>query len=167
MSITKFPASIDFPTMIIEELPTWAVAFASGDYLQAGAVLPTRDGRRCGNALVLSVNGETANVRTDAGNRMTLNHTELAELFHPPRYISKPEKNPLSTENLADCYQTSRAVGDEKPIKRIQLNEGLGDFINACLASGYSREEIICAMEIHLLGVKEDHYLDMEDETAA
>ena len=147
MSITKFPASIDFPTMIVEELPAWAVAFASGDYLQVGAVLPTRDGRRCGNARVLSVNGESANVRTDAGNAMTLSHTELAELFHPPRYICKPTQ--------------------AEPIKRIQLNEGLGDFINACLASGYAREEIISAMEIHLLGVKEDHYLDMEDETAA
>ena len=166
MSITKFPASMDFPMMILEQLPPWAVAFATGDYLQVGAVLPTRDGRRCGNARVLSVNGETANVRTDAGNAMTLNHTELAELFHPPRYICKPEKNPLSTESLADCYQTSKVVGDGEPVKRIQLNEGLGDFINNCIASGYAREEIISAMEIHLLGVKEDHYL-AEHETAA
>jgi hypothetical protein len=42
-------------TAIDELLPDWAVSRANGDYLAIGACLPTRDGRRIGNATVIGL----------------------------------------------------------------------------------------------------------------
>jgi hypothetical protein len=63
----------------------------SGNYMQAGARLPTRDGRKMGNALVTRVAkhpvlGEIAEVVTEAGNYMELTEKELAGLFYPPSH---------------------------------------------------------------------------------
>lgn len=75
--------------------PEWAAGRAAG-YADIGAVLPTRDGRRCGNAIVVSI-AETeggipvfATIITDAGNTMKLSAAELEELFWPPVWKRAP-----------------------------------------------------------------------------
>lgn len=75
-------------------LPEWAIATTSGD-LVPGAQLPTRDGRRCGNAHIIEVttskfvdNEPLYIVMTDAGSIMRLNSVEVAELFYPPKWVS-------------------------------------------------------------------------------
>lgn len=70
-----------------EPLPEWAVRRATGDYFEQCAALPTRDGRRTGNATVISVDNGVALVRTDAGNEMRLTQNELEELFWPPVFV--------------------------------------------------------------------------------
>lgn len=76
-------------------LPHWATDFAYGE-VQIGAQLPTRDGRRAGNAHVIDKGeidclGTTLHfwvVLTDAGNAMELTDGEIAEMFYPPEYVS-------------------------------------------------------------------------------
>jgi hypothetical protein len=73
--------------------PDWAAGRSDGTYLEVGAVLPTRDGHKCGNACVMELETSgsitVAAVQTDAGNHLTLNKAELEELFYPPEWISK------------------------------------------------------------------------------
>lgn len=73
-------------------LPEWAISYATS-YMEVGAALPTKDGRRTGNATIVSLEnspiGQLAVVVTDAGNEMRLTELELAELFHPPIFISR------------------------------------------------------------------------------
>lgn len=76
-------------------LPTWAVRHAVQGVLEAGAQLPTRDGRRMGNAHIVAVLASRLDltrpyysVLTDAGNSMILNSTEINEIFWPPAYIA-------------------------------------------------------------------------------
>lgn len=73
---------------IFEPIPPWACGYAYA-YTDVGAQLCTRDGRRVGNAVVLSVTNDVAVVITDAGNKFSLKLTELEELFHKPRYVMK------------------------------------------------------------------------------
>lgn len=74
-------------------LPPWAIGRARpGQYDQLGAQLPTRDGRRIGNAVVIAVGVEshgisTTEIETDAGTRKRLTVGELRELFHEPEWI--------------------------------------------------------------------------------
>ena len=84
---------IDYP------LPPWAKRFSDGNYLEVGASLPTRDGRKIGNSIVLLIeeiplrNGSgletVARIITDAGNKTTMTESELMEMFYPPCLISK------------------------------------------------------------------------------
>ena len=77
-----------------EPLPEWASGLAHNDYTKIGACLPTRDGRKVGNATVVSkrqsafIKEEVYVVVTDAGNRMTLEYAELEEFFYPPIYTT-------------------------------------------------------------------------------
>jgi len=73
--------------------PEWAEGVAEG--LEVGAQLPTKDGRRCGNAHIVRESvpaGSTAlyqfEALTDAGTELTLAPDEIEELFHPPTYVS-------------------------------------------------------------------------------
>lgn len=76
--------------------PEWAQGVAEG--LEVGAQLPTKDGRRCGNAHIVHESigvhpGGHATlhqfrVLTDAGTELTLTPDEIEELFHPPTYVS-------------------------------------------------------------------------------
>lgn len=75
-------------------LPPWAKALAHGE-LVVGAQLPTRDGRRMGNAHIVDIgNTNTPNgkrvhlVLTDAGNTMLMFADEIQEAFYPPKYVS-------------------------------------------------------------------------------
>lgn len=73
----------------------WALGRAEGEFV-LGAHLPTRDGRRMGNAHIVAIEelefrGEKCtvyHVLTDAGSTASLVKIELEELFHPPEYCS-------------------------------------------------------------------------------
>lgn len=80
-------------------LPEWASALANGEYV-LGAQLPTRDGRRIGNAHIiatvvkdmsligLSTTEQVHTVLTDAGSEARLTVGELGEMFWPPVFVS-------------------------------------------------------------------------------
>lgn len=68
-------------------LPKWAAKRSDGDYMEPGAQLATRDGRRCGNAYVDAVCnrfGPLATVVTDMGNVFHMSLSELEAAFYPP-----------------------------------------------------------------------------------
>lgn len=68
-------------------LPTWATAHNIAQEAVLYAQLFTRNPRRNGNAMIFHVVGETFGVITDMGNDMTLNATELNQLFEIGDYI--------------------------------------------------------------------------------
>lgn len=75
-------------------LPDWASGVANGDYTKPNASLPTRDGRKTGNAVMVGLSDKqwpnapiTYVIATDAGNILRVNLNELRELFHPPVYV--------------------------------------------------------------------------------
>lgn len=75
-------------------LPEWAERQVAPDwlaYLQLHAQLCTRDGRKCGNAVIIRVFGRYYGVLTDMGTELVLNRDEVMQLFHPPRFIVKKE----------------------------------------------------------------------------
>lgn len=79
-----------------EPLPPWAKSKAGvyGSLVQF-ASLPTKDGRRCGNAVMIGpelryFQGKeylVHKVVTDAGNVMRLTGKEVEELFHPAQWV--------------------------------------------------------------------------------
>lgn len=81
----------DFP------MPDWAIGRAGGMYL-IGAQLPTRDGRRMGNAHIVDTlvppedsvlaGRQQYRILTDAGTELVLTAQELEECFHPPEWVS-------------------------------------------------------------------------------
>ena len=80
-------------------LPEWAERFSDGNYMEVGAQLPTRDGRRVGNAFVQGVLqdeqfGKLAVVVTDAGNVVRYTEEELRTAFYPPQYICLDKHRP-------------------------------------------------------------------------
>jgi hypothetical protein len=75
-------------------LPHWAERKSDGGYMEAGAQLATRDGRRCGNAYVDRLEkhrrlGQIAVVVTDMGTVMRMTQRELEESFYPPAYVMR------------------------------------------------------------------------------
>lgn len=87
----------------IVDRPKWAIGRATGP-MQIGAQHCTRDGRRIGNAVTIdrvkrrngNKNEWCARVVTDAGSLLLLNHAEINELFHPPRWRMKVETHPAA-----------------------------------------------------------------------
>jgi len=77
--------------------PAWATGIAS-QWMELGAQLCTKDGRRMGNAVVMSVEVRDgryfACILTDAGNELKLTETELAELFYHPEWKMNPATAP-------------------------------------------------------------------------
>lgn len=67
------------------QLPEWAIGFAKGNYKTLGAQLCTRDGRKMGNAFIMSID-DNYHVMTDMGNVLVLTENEIKELFYPPKY---------------------------------------------------------------------------------
>lgn len=98
-------------------LPDWAAAkIRDGDYLVPFAILPTRDGRNTGNAVLLeqikdrqlTIKGEVLNVYlvvTDVGNFIRLTPPEIEELFYPPKWVAKPDFFSERTLKLQEAYQ--------------------------------------------------------------
>jgi hypothetical protein len=78
-------------------LPPWADRLAHGDYRVVGAMLPTRDGRKMGNATLLlwtlskSGDAAVATIRTDAGNEVRMTERELEDQFWPPTWLRKKD----------------------------------------------------------------------------
>lgn len=93
----KINTTVEPEDLIGFPLPDWAIGTTDGE-LVLGAQLPTKDGRRCGNAhiiglkippeLVTESNLQQYHVLTDAGNTMKLAADEVDELFHPPKFVS-------------------------------------------------------------------------------
>lgn len=78
-------------------MPNWAVKESDGNYMEVGAQLATRDGRRIGNAYVNEIAPHDVFVRvaiiiSDIGNVVTLTEREMEELFYPPAYIMDVEE---------------------------------------------------------------------------
>lgn len=84
--------------LIDAQLPPWVVGRAHGK-LVLGAQLPTRDGRRIGNAHIIQIADKTYQsqgvtltlylILTDAGNTATMTDVELCTAFHDPMYYSE------------------------------------------------------------------------------
>lgn len=75
-------------------LPEWAGKRSDGNYMEPGAQLATRDGRRTGNAYVDRIDnhdslGPLAVVVTDMGNTFRMTPMELNEAFYPPAYVMR------------------------------------------------------------------------------
>lgn len=75
-------------------LPEWAIARARGQLVE-GAQLPTKDGRRMGNAHILKIVPGIKGVPslnylilTDAGNTVVMSENEIQAQFYPPEYVS-------------------------------------------------------------------------------
>ena len=85
-------------------LPKWAesrISSREDGYTMLRAQLSTRDGRKCGNAVITEVKasygqgavpiGMRITVMTDMGTEMTLNRKEIENLFHQPRFVMKQD----------------------------------------------------------------------------
>lgn len=78
-----------------EPIPEWAIGRTEGKYI-IGAQLPTKDGRRTGNAHIIDIYKKTYNKRkytihlvlTDAGTEIQCTENELKELFYPTEWLS-------------------------------------------------------------------------------
>ena len=76
-------------------IPDWACDISDGTYRQLGAQLCTRDGRRVGNAFVVGIHSNELSpgdepmttIRTDMGNEVVMNTSELMGCFYPPKWI--------------------------------------------------------------------------------
>lgn len=128
-------------------LPDWAERESDGNYMEAGAQLATRDGRRCGNAYVDRVEahdrlGQVAVVVTDMGSTFRMTARELEGAFHPPAYVMKLDearKRSIlkdhaemmaslmeeAAKNLADLIGTPRA-------EELQVRHPLPDELDGC-----------------------------------
>jgi len=79
-------------------MPHWAVGTTTG--ICVGAQLPTKDGRRTGNAVVtgrkltLSSGVRTWAVLTDAGNSLVLCDEEIKRLFYDPKWVMNVDSCP-------------------------------------------------------------------------
>ena len=98
-------------------LPPWAIRASDGDYLEIGAQLCTKDGRRCGNAYVegsyLKGGWEYVKVVTDMGTVIYLTLGELQEMFHPPVYLMAIE-----------AARAARGYYPEEAIEPVRLPDG-------------------------------------------
>ena len=100
-------------------LPCWAVGASNGNFMEIGAVLPTRDGRRHGSSVVFSIaiseftEGVIAKVVTDSGNTMTMTRNELEASFYPPEFI-------MGRPGILDRIR----LGCEKPEQATQNTQG-------------------------------------------
>lgn len=75
------------------QLPSWASRLAKHGELVIGTQLPTRDGRKVGNAWVVDtncgVNNDSFKVLTDAGSSFVMNEVEIFHVFHLPKYVGR------------------------------------------------------------------------------
>lgn len=71
----------------MKELPEWAVARTDRPVI--GAMMPTRDGRKIGNAWIIAhwPESDAWEVLTESGNQLAFTSRELNEFFHPPEFV--------------------------------------------------------------------------------
>ncbi|HDY98738.1 MAG TPA: hypothetical protein ENH72_09625 [Pseudomonas sabulinigri] len=103
-------------------LPEWAIGHTHGEYVM-GAHLPTRDGRRCGNAHIIAAErakwDEAKTVYiclTDAGREMRLTKNELEEMFHPTEWISDIDEVKRKFGMQADLSNIEKASQQQDPL---------------------------------------------------
>ena len=84
----------EIDAMLGDHLPPWAICRARG-VLMLGAQLPTRDGRRMGNAHIVEITPGCLgterlmySILTDAGSKMVMTAEEIAQRFYPPVWVS-------------------------------------------------------------------------------
>ncbi len=99
----------EYSSDLWELLPPWVARKAEeGCFLEYLAQMPTKDGRRCGNGIVVGVDVEKDTtvyvIRTESGNTIKASYHEAMELFHPPKYI-KTEEAYLQMEKVWDIYE--------------------------------------------------------------
>lgn len=89
MTEEELHAFLDHPMM-----PSWAIRKSNGDY-EMGTQLPTKDGRKIGNAHIINIGPAFWNDQvliytclTDAGTELRFVREELIELFHVPAWVS-------------------------------------------------------------------------------
>ena len=104
-------------------IPEWAEKRSNGEYMEIGAQLATRDGRRTGNAYVDDIEqhdalGQLAIVVTDMGNSFRMTIEELAEAFYPPAYVmrlvevrERRRVTPSSAKGMARYEQLQKILG--------------------------------------------------------
>lgn len=110
-SLHQIPGKTIFSNYEFEELlPEWAEDKANGNYRHIHCALPTRDGRRTGNAVNAGIyknatdqHGTIYNVITDAGNIIHCSEREMDELFYPPEYVMR-EMLPMHDKALRAQY---------------------------------------------------------------
>lgn len=83
-------------------MPNWAVCANGRGEIKPGAQLQTRDGRRCGNAFVISLvdqselpvsrREDTWLCLTDAGTSIKLTVNEINEMFWIGDYLANPDE---------------------------------------------------------------------------
>lgn len=96
-------------------LPPWATGEYKG-VVVVGTQLSTRDGRRCGNAVVVGINEYESlfkswlihTVITDIGNKLELTHREMEELFHEPKWVMD-----FTTHNGYKVWQNDVLLGQD------------------------------------------------------
>ncbi len=81
----------EIDALMEDYLPKWAICRAHGT-LMLGAQLPTKDGRRMGNAHIIGEVEKDVHhyfvVLTDAGSQLIMTEREIAECFYPPEWVS-------------------------------------------------------------------------------
>ena len=84
--------AMDEYEMMLGPLPEWAVAHNISDELVEGLQLFTRNGRRHGNAHIVTINDKRwYTVLTDAGSFIDkMSHSEVLEGWEPGDFISDP-----------------------------------------------------------------------------
>lgn len=77
---------------VLERKPKWAIKRAAG--LEVGAQLPTRDGRKTGNAHIINITpaprgrmGLNYHILTDAGNTLMMSEAEIHVQYYEPEWI--------------------------------------------------------------------------------
>lgn len=124
--------------------PTWAVKFSNG--VEVGSQLATRDGRVCGNAVVLGIDIEgTAalmtrvwEVGTDAGNVLRLTNYEIDEMFYPPVFCMEPLYGPV----LGQQAQKGRSMNKLYPYVQICVVADTNDADYVTLIKPMSQDDI-------------------------
>ncbi|BFM16247.1 hypothetical protein R50073_24300 [Maricurvus nonylphenolicus] len=91
-----------------EPMPPWAVGLCES-YMEVGAQLCTRDGRRMGNAFVSSVEAGVATCITDMGNVFRFTESELESAFYPPEWKMDVSEATINRLDSLDEYEMHNA----------------------------------------------------------
>lgn len=116
-------------------LPPWAIGEALGDYTLPGALLPTRDGRRTGNAILVKEKRHgTFFVVTDSGNYLLMTLEEMKQLFYPPKWVSRVWDHPgvlrhQAEQRAVEYRSISAAVRNNQTVPTLGKDLKEGDVV--------------------------------------
>lgn len=98
-------------------LPHWAIGISSTPIV--GSQLCTRDGRRMGNAVIVSSEDDNDWGRpmftcvTDVGTTMKLTALEIEECFHPLHFVMDPARHPGVERLAAKAMESQWLIGSQ------------------------------------------------------